>query len=869
MNARIDTVEHIPSPPITPAIEPPARRGVLRTQLTGIARRPARLLLTGLAMLVASFVIYATVLAQQITEHTVLNNLSGTPAVVDFVVRGVTTDQLAAISAVPGVAEATGRLHTGGDLGGDYLELSADPGSGPLAVTQLTKGRFPAAPGEIAVTPRTADRMGLPVGSTPSLSIGFDANEKPNPPVKVTVVGLVTSRDDSGSAGYAAQRFLSQLAGDHALTQVDLRLRPGASASAVRSALDGIVAAAPKPADSDNRPAVQAGADVRQDEAHAAVDDIGELFAVVDMFVAIALVAAGLVATSTFRIVFAQRMRQLALLRAVGAGRRSIAGALAAEGALTGLVAGLVGVLGALVVGHLMVPLAHLLGAGHIAGPGVPIPEGLGVIALSVLITVLAVLAPAVSAAKVAPLEALRAASTTAGRRDIGLARWLVGLVLVGGAVLLAGYVFTQLPGRDPKDYDPAPVLLSIVASGALAFFALVSLGPVLVRPVLAAIGWPLRRLGPVGRLAVGGVGGAPRRAAAVSVVVALGVTLIAGVIVGGASVRVLTDRELATSAPADYEVTANDAKLTEALVARARASTALTNVTPYRRVEQVKVGTASTALDANDLRMAALPALGKLDVKSGSLSALGPGRLVLSGFAADTTGLAVGDATTLTAKGRTVRVTVAAILPDQAPLHSGLIVDASDLTRLGAPDSYTGLLADGTGTGEAGRTAGRQALRQVLAGASGFGVTVLADQRDQINFNLDAVLAVAIGLVGLTVLIAVVGVGTTTALSVVERTRESGLLRAVGLSRAGLRGLLTVESALYGVIGATIGLALGIPYAWLSIKALGQTIPLRLPIGQLALVFLALVVFTALAGVLPARRAARVSPVVALGTEA
>jgi len=129
-------------------------------------------------------------------------------------------------------------------------------------------------------------------------------------------------------------------------------------------------------------------------------------------------------------------------------------------------------------------------------------------------------------------------------------------------------------------------------------------------------------------------------------------------------------------------------------------------------------------------------------------------------------------------------------------------------------------------------------------------------------------VLAIAIGLIGLTVLIAVVGVGTTTALSVVERVRESGLLRAVGLSRGGLRTMLTTESSLYGVIGAAIGLALGVPYAWLAVKALGVNAPLRLPIGQLAIVFAVLVAFTALAGVLPARRAAKVSPVAALGTD-
>jgi putative ABC transport system permease protein len=126
----------------------------------------------------------------------------------------------------------------------------------------------------------------------------------------------------------------------------------------------------------------------------------------------------------------------------------------------------------------------------------------------------------------------------------------------------------------------------------------------------------------------------------------------------------------------------------------------------------------------------------------------------------------------------------------------------------------------------------------------------------------------IALGLIGLTVLIAVVGVGTTTALSVVERARESGMLRAIGLSRGGLRAMLTTESALYGVIGAGIGLVLGVPYAWLAVKALGVNAPLTLPVWQLVGVFAVLVLLTALAGVLPARRAAKVSPVAALGAE-
>ncbi|MEU4692893.1 ABC transporter permease [Actinoplanes sp. NPDC023714] len=837
-------------------------RALLRTQLAGVARRPARMLLTGLAVLVASFVVYATVLAQQITERSVLNGLAGTPEAVDLVVRGGTLDAgtLARISGLPGVAEATGRaeagLEVGGfEVGGDYLGLIADPGAGPLSVVTLTEGRLPDGPGRIAVTPRTVERLGLTVGAKVSADAGTGKA------VPLEVVGVVTPRDDFGFQGYAPAATVAALTGDDGLEQIDLRLDGGADAGVVGDEIAKLVAGGAE------QPEVVTGADVRLDEAQQAAGEVTQVFAVVGAFVAVAVIAAGLIAASTFRIVFAQRLRQLALLRAVGAGRSALARALAAEGVLTGLVAGVTGVVAALAVCHAVPPILGALG-WKVASPGFPLPAALGTVALAVLITLVAVLAPALSAARVAPLEALRSAATTGAKPGIGLPRWLTGLAFVLLAAGVAGYVAVNLPGPDPQEYDPKPLLLGVIVSGGLAFVALIALGPALVRPVLAVTGWPLRRLGPVGRLAVGGVGGSTRRAAAVSVVVALGVTLIAGVLVGGASIRMLADRELASSAPADFELrSAGGGPLPAAVADRARAGADLTRVTPYRRIDAVKVGGLEDVA-ATDLSLAALPRLAALDTASGSAGDLKAGSVVLGRFVADLAGLTTGDTATVTAGGREVRLTVVAVLADMAPLHSGLVVDPADLTALGAPAGASGVLADAAREGEDGRTAGLRALRQASAGQPELRVTVLADQRDQMNTALTVLLAVALVLIGLTVLIAIVGVGATTALSVVERVRESGLLRAVGMSRGGLRAMLTTESALYGVIGAALGIVLGIPYAWLAVLATGVNAPLALPVWQLAAVFLALVGLTALAGVLPARRAARVSPVNALGTE-
>jgi putative ABC transport system permease protein len=825
---------------------------VLRTQLAGVGRRPARLLLTGLAVLVASFVVYATVLAQQITERSVLNGLSGTPEATDLVVRNgeLTREDITAIGRLPGIAEVVARAENGFPLGAGFLVVATDPGSGPLSTVKVTEGRFPAATGEIAVTPRTVERMSLPVGST------IPVRPEGGKPGTLTVVGVVEPRDDVGFLSYGSLDTVKAATGTEYIDRLEIRLDAGADPQSVRERIGPLVAG-------EAPPEIVAGPEVREQEAIAAASQVEQLFIVVRVFVAVAVAAAGLIAASTFRIVFAQRMRQLALLRAVGAGRGALARALALEGALTGLLAGVTGVLAALALGHLLPIVLSAFGV-KISSPGLPLAQAAGTVLLAVLITVVAVLAPAFSASRVAPLEALRSAATTGAKQGIGRLRMITGLLFALAAGGLAGLVWTSLPGPEEQDYPAEQMLLSVVGSGALAFIALIALGPVLVRPVLAVAGRPLRLLGPIGRLAVGGVGGSARRAAAVSVVVALGVTLVTGVLVGGDSIRVLANREAVAAAPADFQVEGEPGStLPAGLAEKAAAVTELTRVTGYRRVPDVKVGTMEGGT-ATDLSTTALPRLSELDVKSGSVADLAPGRAVAAGYLE----LRTGDQVTVSAKGKQVRVTIAAVLGGSTPLRTEILLDPADLTTLGAPAGPTGVLADAATAGEDGRTTALRALQGVTGTGTDVRVEVLADQRDQVDQQLGVLMLIALALISLTVLIAVVGVGATTALSVVERARESGLLRAVGMSRGGLRGMLTTESALYGLIGAVLGVVLGVPYAWLAVSAIGLDAPLTLPVWQLVAVFAVLVALTALAGVMPARKAARVSPVTALGTE-
>src|SRR5205814_5185249 len=384
-----------------------AGMSVLRSQLRAHVRRPARPLLTGLAVLIAAFVVYATVLAQQVTERSMVAALSETPAATSAVVfagsQPLTVEQLAAVRGVPGVAEATGRLRgivvragSSADVS-QYVEITADPGSGPLSRVRLVSGAYPRAPGEIAVTKRTADRAGWRPGDrmsvTSSGSRSAAGGDTPPEPVTVTVTGIVDG--SGGNSAFAPDEVVAGLLRT-GYDRIDVRAVPGTATGALVAALSAHLPGGAKVSDART---------VEREEAQQAVRETRELFALVAVFIAIAVVAAALVATSTFRIVFAQRMRQLALLRAVGAGRGRLAFALTVEGALTGLVTGAAGVLAALGAVHAIVYELHRLGA-RVQPPGYPVGAAVAVVLGAAVVSVGAVLAPAFSASGVSPLEA-------------------------------------------------------------------------------------------------------------------------------------------------------------------------------------------------------------------------------------------------------------------------------------------------------------------------------------------------------------------------------------------------------------------------------------------------------------------------------
>jgi putative ABC transport system permease protein len=849
----------------------PWRATVLGSQVAELLRRPGRFAATGLSLLIAAFVVFGAVMAQQIITATVVERFRGTPEAVSVVVtpgddgQDIGEARLREIRKTPGVTEAVGRIDGGSPLDGSaverYLGLSADPGTGALAQVRLLSGTYPSGPGRLAVNTQAAREYDLAPGSSLAL-LQPEPDGEGTRRVTVEVSGIVrsTATNDAEPTGYAPGPQLGKLLGVSGYSRIDIRTGTASLAAGSASAelTERIRQAVPGAQ-------VRSGDEVRDQEAREAVAEARDILELVTVFLAVAVGAAVLVATSTFRIVFARRVRQLALLRAIGATPRRLAAALVAEGAVVGLLAGSTGVLAAWGCGQLVPPVAGRFGHDLFAPSQVPLTEAVLTVAGTVVLAVLAVLAPSLNASRVSPLQALRSAASGQDSAG-GIGRTLLGLLCAAGAAGLAWQQYGGLPQPGDTEYDRFEALTVVVLSGGLAFGALIALGPRLVRPVLSAVALPLRRSGAAGRLAVAGVGGAPGRAASVSVVVALGVCLVGSTLTCLASLNAYERYRQAVEAPADFRLYARDSdSLDRLLAADLTSHPELADVTAFRTADVIESTRSATI---SDLDLTTVRSGVGLTARTGSLGHLDPAHVVVDAENAHRLGVQAGDRVTLKFKGRPVQLTVAATLPGSGPYGGDFFVPAADLSRMGMAAVPTAVTANVSQDGVQGRIRAQRAITDTLSGPErGDGRVIAEDSAGQAgeSDDLRTMATAVIMVLGLTVLVAVAGVATTAGLTVVERKREFGLLRALGLSGAAVHRMVTVECALYGVLGAVLGLALSMPYSWLVVRVARTSAPFSVPAGELAAVFTVLVLVTAAAGMVPALRASRTSPTVAV----
>ncbi|MFE4800884.1 ABC transporter permease [Streptomyces sp. NPDC056708] len=773
----------------------------------------------------------------------------------------VSTALVKRIEQTPGVAAAAPDIQGAGQLiGSDGKPIG---GQGPPTLAgnwiddpklnpyRLAAGRAPSAPGEVVINRGTADRGGLGIGDTTVL--------RTPDPVHVTIVGLATfgGQDGMGQVTYTAmtqadaEKYLTPKPGEASTIQV--RAGPGTSQQELVDAL---------------RPVLPKDVEAITGQASAAENRDMISGAFLSVFTTLLLVFSGivlLVATfsihNTFAIVVAQRTRENALLRALGASRRQVVGSTLVEAAAVGVIASAAGLAGGIGIAAGLQALFPAV--------GFPFPEGALVISAVSLLLPLAVgllvclgsaLLPAVRAGRTAPLAALResAVDDSAASR----ARALAGLVV------LVASLGTILTGA------LAGVSVWLSAAGAVsALAAFVVLGPVASSYAVRFLGAPLDRLhGVTGRLARRNALRSPRRTASTATALMIGVAVVSLFTVFGASLKATMNRTVDRSFAGDVAISApafgaGGSGLSPRLApAVDRLPEVATAVGLGKGVAEVDgAGRALTVTDP-----AALGRVFDLGRVDGSLKGLGANGIAVSDTEAGKRGLHTGSTARLAfTDGTQQNFTVRAVY-GRSELAGDYVITRLAWAPHRAQDSDSLIAVSfkpGVTTAD-----GKAAVAKTAAAYGNPDVQTRSEYAQSSAGGIDMMLTLVYALLALAVLIALLGIANTLTLALHERTRELGLLRAVGQTRSQLRSMVRWESVLVAAFGTAGGLLLGGVLSWVLVKAsvgTGDT-ALAFALPPLRLLVVALVGITAgaLAGWRPARRAARLDVLRAIAAE-
>ena len=710
---------------------------------------------------------------------------------------------------------------------------------------KLVGGRPPSGPNEVAVESSTLSRAKLSVGDRTRALIG-------NTPHDVTITGEISFTALAGATAVLVdeQTARKEFAPDGTVTTFSVRAAKGVSQQQL---LDRVRPLLPTDAEAVTGQKVT---DENRDSIGTALGFIQTfllVFAFVSLFVGAFIIA------NTFSMLVAQRTRELALLRAVGASRPQVIRVVLGEATVVGLGGAVLGLgVGVGLAAGLQVLFRTLLGLDISGGLPVAVRTVVWSFAVGVLVTVLSAVIPAARAARVPPVAAMRDDIALPVRRI-----WVRGGVGVGMMAIGGGLLVPAIGGSDIRW-----PLFGLAAS--LVVLGTVIAAPLVTRPVIRVVGWPFVLLaGAVGRLARENGLRNPRRTASTAAALMIGLALIAAISVVATSVKASVADLVAKQLTADFVLNGGgQVQFPPAVAERAAklpdvASVATIGAVPVQIGDKTSFGISAQAQAIADNV--------KVTMRSGALQTLDAGQMLVDESTAKDRGWKVGStvkATVGTLRDRSL--TVGGIYADNQVLGGNLIVPRS-LYRQAIPVAQQG---DFLVYLKARPGADLAALKATLVSeVKPFIVVSVQDggefvssQADQINTLLNLIYV----LLALSVIIAVLGIINTLALSVFERTREIGLLRAVGLSRRQLSSTITIEAVSTAVFGALLGTALGLGLGIALQHALaGQGLDtLSIPWGTLLAVILAAAVAGVFAALLPALRAVRLDVLRAITTD-
>ncbi|MGW8727058.1 ABC transporter permease [Streptomyces sp. NPDC055808] len=715
----------------------------------------------------------------------------------------------------------------------------------------LVTGRAPAHADELVVDRGTAAAGRLRVGDLVTLATD-------GPVLKKRLVGIVDTKDSRVTAGgtlalfdtATAQRLFAT---PGHFTSIDLAAAPGADQVALAADVTAALPADRAEVATGTAQATQQATNV--DLMTRGYQKMPKIFAGAALFIGSFLIV------NTFTMLVSRRTREIALLRAIGATRRQVVRSVLWEAALVGLAASAAGFVLGLGIAAV---LPDVLSTSQDALPKGPLVIGvrpvLAALGVGVGVTVLAAWLPSRRAAKVAPIEALRSAEqppTPAASRMRGIA----GLVLLLAG---AGLLMSLTGAKDASDAN----LQNAMFGCALLVAAMIALAPLLAVPVIRLGGRLTGRLGVSGRLARENALRDPRRTAATASVLMVSTALVAGLAVIGNSTEQALDRQAADGLSADYVIGARTS-MTAIDPAALKRVADTPGVRTAAAVADSTLFTGGNVRDISGVDPATLHDVMKLHFTSGSAEGLGAGRIAVSDSVAREAGLSTGS--TLKARigpGQDFKdYTVVGVYRDN-PVAQDVLGARGEVQRDSfKPGSVQRILV----RTESGAVSDATEAR--LRTATGNSPLVQVKDRealvDEAGGVMSELLTLMYGLLAIGAVISLLGIVNTLAMSVAERTREIGVLRAIGMDRAGVRRMIRVEAVTVAAFGTLLGLVGGMFGAWAvgSLTSGAMTgYTLTPPWGTLALLALVSLVTGALAAAVPARRAAALRPLEAVG---
>ncbi|WP_369247120.1 ABC transporter permease [Streptomyces sp. R41] len=843
---------------------------MFRTALRNVLAHKARLLMTVLAvMLGVAFVSGTLVFTNTISDAYQKSSAKGFDQV-DVAIQpesradeGDTVGKTAKLTQplldkaakVPGAASAIGVVNgftaiadkDGKLIGGGFQSQGGNYWGAKDPRYPLTSGHAPKGTGEIAIDSETAKRAGYKVGDTVRLSVD-------GPVLTPTVTGIFTTDDGNVAAGGSLALFDTATAQKlfHSVgsyDEIDVKAAPGTSQTALRNALDDVV-----PKDVASTTTGQRLADDQAEQISSAMSGMKTGLLV---FAGIALFVGTFIIANTFTMLVAQRTKELALLRAVGASRKQVTRSVLIEAFVVGAVAAVAGLAAGIGIGAGMRSLMGTLGATVPDGPLVISPGTVATALLvGVLITMLAAWLPGRRAAKIPPVAAMSSVHAKATTKSLVLRNTIGALFAAAGvAVVLYATTMDGSDGQAPMGFGAVLLIIGVFV-----------LTPLLSRPLIAAAAPVLRIFGVSGKLARQNSVRNPRRTAATASALMIGLTLITGMTVMAGSLQKSIDKMASSALKADYVVSmANGNSLSPDVEKKLAGVDGVTDISSLRDAPS-RIDQQTEYLTG--VNSAAITKLTDLTISDGTFR-VGGERIVVDKDTAESHGWKAGSHFTVSYEdGKKGKLSVAGVYEGNEMIH-GIIVDNAMLSPhlTGTASDMQVMLKTSNGTSDAAK----DKLEKALGDNPAIKVQDKQDISNGIAQMFTLMLNMLYGLLAMAVIVAVLGVINTLAMSVFERSQEIGMLRAIGLDRKGIKRMVRLESLVISLFGGVLGIGLGVFFGWAAGELLGSkmaTYELVLPWARMGIFLLLAATVGVLAALWPARRAARLNMLTAIKSE-